>query len=57
MKLDSPTLQKVAAAVTAILGVVAAYGVLTPAHATAVTSAIAALAAVWQPTLPPTAGA
>jgi hypothetical protein len=57
MKLDSATLQKLAAALTAILGVITAYGLLTPGHAAAVTTAIAAVAAIWQPTVPPTASA
>ncbi len=50
MRLDSRNLQKMVAALTAILGVAAAYGLLTPAHAAAVAAAVAALAAIWEPT-------
>jgi hypothetical protein len=49
MKLDTKTLQKAIAALAAILGVLTAYGLLTPDHAAAVSGAIAAVAAIWEP--------
>jgi len=48
MKPNSKTLQKIAAAATAFTGVVAAYGLLSSAQATAVSAGIAAIAAIWE---------